>query len=66
MPDDVPPPEATLQLTVRELDEIFADARPSGEANTDSELEAGYHVGQIDAAVAMHRKIIDEADIILE
>lgn len=65
MPDDALPADATLQLSVSDLDDIFADVRPIG-TDVDSDLEGAHVVGQIDAAIAMHQQIIDEADVLIE
>ena len=63
---DIPPPEATLQLDVQDLDAILEEVHPDGDAPTDAPLEAGYHLGKVDGSRQMHRKLIDAADVILE
>lgn len=62
MPDDAPPPEATLQITIAELDAILEEARPSDDPET--VLEAAQHAGQVQAAEHVHHATIEAADII--
>jgi len=63
---EMPPQDAELRLTVAELDAILDDVHPDGRAPTETPLEAGYHIGQVDATRQMHRAIIDDADVIIE
>lgn len=62
MPEDVPPPDATLQLTARELDAILDEARPGDDPAT--VLEAAQHAGIVQGAEHVHHAVIDQADIL--
>lgn len=62
---DHPPPDATVQLSVEELDAIFEAARPM-DRDPVTGMEAAHFAGEAKASEAMHRQIIETADILIE
>jgi len=64
MPADIAAldPDTELRLSVSELGDIYEAVHPQ-DGDPETAMEAGYHVGQCDAAVAFHRILMDTAEI---